>query len=195
MRKVEEVLPVTIGESLDDDMSMSADEIKTSEKCIGDLYHQIMAETIVFSFLQHKQNFRKLKNYLIPGIGIISQTLIIFMYDCESDVLLSSCLMPFFNKAGIIPSSVMVLWLVLNYKPFGTGLIDEIKEFLSNIHRLLGEEKLEQYKTKVCRPFRKSFIEQSFGHSSFVHEDPKRKLESYPEDQYPIKKLFKNNKK
>ncbi|XP_060603219.1 uncharacterized protein LOC132756229 [Ruditapes philippinarum] len=184
--KNEELLPVFIGESIDDEI------LETDENIVDNSLDQIMAEAIVFSFFQRKQYFGRLKHNLIPSIGIISGRLIVFMYDCENDVLLGSSVMPLLNQGGIAVSSVISLWLVLNYKLFGTGLIDELKRYQANVHRLLGDEKLEEYRTKVSMPFNNTFCQDiSYDPTSFFNEDPKRKLNSYPEDQYPVKKLLK----
>ncbi|XP_060602395.1 uncharacterized protein LOC132755535 [Ruditapes philippinarum] len=155
MSKNKQELPVFIGEPTEDDISGSSVEVKSSEKLVSDLCPQMIAETIVFLFLQNKQNAGKLRNNLIPGIGIINEKLIVFMYDCENDVLLGSRAMDLFEDEDVYIRIILVLWLVLNYKLFGTGLIDEIKNYKANFHSLLGNENLERYKTEVAMPFHK----------------------------------------
>ncbi|XP_060559285.1 uncharacterized protein LOC132719526 [Ruditapes philippinarum] len=146
-------LPVFIVESFDDDDDVSVSSANSYDNHKDNSWAQSIAETIVFSFLQRKQNFGNLQNYLIPGIGISSEKIVVFMYDCENDVLLASVGMDLFDKGDVHMRTIIFLWLVLNYKLFCSGVIDDFKSYRANFHRLVGDEKLEQYKTEVSFPF------------------------------------------
>lgn len=83
---------------------------------------QIMAQCIVFSFLQKKLH-PDYVNHLIPSIGIARDRLVVFFYDCDNDVLLESSEMPFItSQGGLVKSTFLALWLVLNFKYFCSGI-------------------------------------------------------------------------
>lgn len=83
---------------------------------------QIMAQCIVFSFLQKKLH-PDYVNHLIPSIGIARDRLVVFYYDCDNDVLLESSEMPFImSQGGLVKSTFLALWLVLNFKYFCSGI-------------------------------------------------------------------------
>ncbi|KAK3102375.1 hypothetical protein FSP39_010905 [Pinctada imbricata] len=100
---------------------------------------QMIAETIVFSFLQKRLHPER-DNFLTPCIGVgFSEflgvgfsELFIMLYDSEHDVLLESCKIPLSsptqpNKFNM--TAVLLSWLVVNYKFLCTGLTDEMKAF------------------------------------------------------------------
>jgi hypothetical protein len=107
------------------------------------------------------------------------------MYDCENDVLLGSRAMDLFEDEDFYVRIIIVLWLVLNYKLFGTGLIDEFKNYKANFHSLLGNENLERYKTEVAMPFHKKHSrKRTFDPNiSSIPRNLKRRLDSY---MYPV---------
>jgi hypothetical protein len=112
------------------------------------------------------------------------------MYDCEYDVLLGSQALALYEK-NIIVQHIMFLWLVLNYKLFSTGLIDDFKNYRANFHRLLGNDNLERYKSEVTMPFHKkhsqnrTFDPETYKTSQLL----RRKVDtsSYP---FKTKKLY-----
>ncbi|XP_021357355.1 uncharacterized protein LOC110452921 [Mizuhopecten yessoensis] len=55
--------------------------------------HEIMAKTIVFSYLQ-KYRHPESDNFLCPCIGVTFTDLIIFFYDSEHDILLERSVVP-----------------------------------------------------------------------------------------------------
>lgn len=59
---------------------------------------QLMAQAIVFSFLQNKKNKGILKTFLVPAIGICGKKLVIHLYDCLEDVLLEIFPLPWWLK-------------------------------------------------------------------------------------------------
>ena len=112
----------------DVDESLSAFEVKDNSDLINDR-SQIIAETIVFAFLQKKNN-PAFENYLIPTVGISKKDVLFHFYDPEHDILLES---PPFSIFGYLSSelyypTVLALWFTLNYKTFCTGITRGMKE-------------------------------------------------------------------
>jgi hypothetical protein len=181
----EDRLPVFIAESPDNDVSMSDIEERSCEISPADAYAQMIAETFVFSFLQHKQNSGKLRNSLIPSIGIIGEKFIVFMYDCENDVLLGSGVLSLFYKGSIDVRSVIFLWLVLNYRLFCSGLIDDFKSFKSEFHTLIGDEYLRRYRNEVTMPcHEKSSRKRAYDPS--ISRNPPAVRKRVNRAQYPV---------
>lgn len=139
-----------------DEISVSSDspaEVKRESDVSGE--QQVMAQTVVFSFLKHKQNIDKPSNFLVPGIGVCGEKLLLYMYDCEEDVLLEVCPVGIFSNGGpsiLDVNSVVVLWLLLNYRIFGNCVPDEFKQYKSEFHQQLGDHFLDMYMNKVERP-------------------------------------------
>lgn len=50
--------------------------------------------------------------------------------------------------------TILVLWLVLNYKLFCDGVTEKYKKYSSDFHKILGPELLKMYQTEVFRPSR-----------------------------------------
>ncbi|XP_045166354.2 uncharacterized protein LOC123529858 isoform X1 [Mercenaria mercenaria] len=132
-----------------DDLSVSSMEMEASDFNFKD-FKQIVAQTIVFSFLQKKTCGNKLKNSLIPGIGMSKKKLIVVFYDAENDILLSTKPILLFGDKEIVYSALVFLWLTLNYKEFCTGIPDALKEFKASF---LPDPVLHQmYIERVERP-------------------------------------------
>lgn len=132
---------------------VSSVEIKDSEFFSAKNEEQLKAQTIVFSFLQKKFNRDKLKNCLVPGIGISSERLYIYFYDSEHDVLISSDykLDMFRRKRKLIDEVVVLLWLTLNYRYLCTGITEEMKGFRAVFFQKAGPL-LDAYRDNVDRP-------------------------------------------
>lgn len=114
-------------EILEEEEETCTFEIKYSDSLIHDR-QQIIAETIVFSFLQKKIN-PDLDHFLIPTIGTSKSDVLFYLYDSEHDILLESP--PFFlfeNKREISYVTVVALWLAVNHTILGTGITDYIKD-------------------------------------------------------------------
>ena len=135
-------LPITIQSSGDDDNdidgsfhSVSSVEEKGTNKISQQDGSQILAQTIVFSCLQQKES--KLKNYLVPGIEISSRCAFICFYDSVNDVLLTTekdvMLFQFHEsddpQHSLVVKAIVLLWLTLNYRLFGTGLGEAMKTY------------------------------------------------------------------
>ena len=131
-----------------------------------------------------------MNNYLIPGIGINNDKLIVFMYDCVNDFLLGTHSLDLFEEGDVYVSVIIVLWLVLNYRLFCSGLIEDFKSYKANFRRLLGDDYLKHYEKEVCMPFHKKYSRRRVFDPtiSSLPRNPKRKLESYPE--VSLKKVY-----
>ena len=108
--------------------SLSSFEVEDNSDLINDR-SQIIAETIVFAFLQKKNN-PAFENYLIPTIGISKKHILFYLYDPEHDILLES---PPFNifqsqSSRLSYPTVLALWFTVNYKMFCTGITRAMKE-------------------------------------------------------------------
>lgn len=95
---------------------------------------KIIAQTIVFSFLQKKAHPER-DTFLTPCIGIGSSELVVMFYDCEHDVLLESSSIPLFSDPSSLEFSytaILVSWLVVNYKFLCSGLPDHMTVYKSD---------------------------------------------------------------
>lgn len=78
---------------------------------------QAISQTIVFSFIQKKKN--TLANVFIPNILISRNEFRIIMYDAENDILICSEPLYIFTSSSLLSkSTVIILWMVLNYGLF-----------------------------------------------------------------------------
>ena len=151
---MENNLPVQLLKDPQDDLtegSVSSIEIKSKENFVD----QLLAQTIVFSFLQMKYNKLKLTHSLIPAIGISTQHLYINMYDCINDVFLKSDALEMFGDDKVLDHIVVLLWLTLNYRYFCTGIAEEMKDCKADFHERLGDM-ITVYSDKVQRPMKVS---------------------------------------
>ncbi|XP_053399593.1 uncharacterized protein LOC123559033 [Mercenaria mercenaria] len=143
-----EDLPVLVIHNEDEDQSVSTTD---DEDFMQKDLHQLIAQTIVFSFLQRKMNRGNFKNSLVPGIGIAGSRMVFYFYDSENDVLLASKPMELFEGNTFMTSPVLFLWLTLNYRIFGTGLTDKMKTYKAEFFKRV-DERLEMYTHNVERP-------------------------------------------
>ncbi|XP_045173951.2 uncharacterized protein LOC123535373 [Mercenaria mercenaria] len=113
-------------------------------------YKRVIAQTIVFSFLQKKMHGNKLKNCLIPGVGISQKKIIVYFYDSENDILLSTKPLQLFRDDEIASSTLVFLWLTLNYRQFCSGIPGALKRYKAGF---LDNPVLRQmYNGEVARP-------------------------------------------
>ena len=131
--------------------SASSVEIKTKDdfKFSHKNEYQLMAQTIVFSFIQEKYNRNKLRNFLVPGIGIDAKSLLFYFYDCENDLLMGTPCLETFSRLPDEPlpvEHVVFLWLTLNYRYFCSGA----QEFMKNYQA--GFKHAEKYRKEVQMP-------------------------------------------
>ena len=113
-----------------DSEDRDTDEIKDTTSDMSDNDRaQILAETIVFSFIQKKNPV--LDNYLIPTVAISKKDVLFHFYDSEHDILLESppfCIKSFDDDGELYYPTILALWLTLNYKTFCTGITKGMKE-------------------------------------------------------------------
>lgn len=134
--------------------SDSTTEVKTDAKFIVAGEQQVMAQTIVFSFLKHKEN-DKLSNFLVPGIGLCAEKFILYMYDCIEGVLLGALPFDIFAECGpcvLNVQAVVILWLLLNYNVFGNCVPDNLSQYKSEFREKVDNEFVDMYMHKIERP-------------------------------------------
>ena len=153
---LENNLPVQIFNTteLDDqpERSLSSSETKSSDALSESDESQLIAQTIVFSFLQHKYNKSELKNALVPAIGISTSRVYVNLYDCENDVFLSSEKnLKILSGRKLYDEIVVLLWLVLNYRDLCTGITEEMKSFKADFHRRV-DDLLCEYRDNAKMP-------------------------------------------
>ena len=143
-----------IVESLEDEQECSDGKAQMKNRSCSDLSRnaQLVAETIVFSFLQKKRHPER-SNFLTPCIGIAKSCLVILLYDSEHDVLLESSLIPFMsatcsNKFSV--DAILVTWLALNYKYLCTGLTEEMLPCKANFFEQ-AKKSLDVYKNNLTK--------------------------------------------
>ncbi|XP_069126609.1 uncharacterized protein [Argopecten irradians] len=101
-------------------------EVKKGGKCLQK-NPQLIAETIVFSFLQ-KQKHPESNHYMFPCIGILDTEMVFYFYDSEHDVLLESNRISLLTPdSNISIVAVVSAWLVVNYRFLCSGLADILK--------------------------------------------------------------------
>lgn len=106
----------------DSDVSPDGRTKQTAERAVN----QSVAETIVFAMIQ-KACHPNFENHLIPNIVIDSHGghFRILMYDAKKDIFLCSVLVPIFNGSRLHTTSVIILWMVLHYRIFCSGIQDD----------------------------------------------------------------------
>lgn len=118
---------------------------------------------------------------MIPSIGISKDKIVVYFYDCINDVLLESSEMPFLTAQGaLVKSTIVALWLVLNFKYFCSGITKGMKEsgFKSGFVQIV-QEKLKYYDevTSPCEP-RDTMEEEPWTWGPPPeHDEPAEKLE------------------
>lgn len=147
---------VTSIASTDSDLPVHGDCSSLEENATADIMascrEQIRAQTIVFSFWQQKVH-PELDSFLIPNIAISKEKIAFCFYDSENDMLLETPLFDLFANSFLNIPSVVVLWLVLNFKFFCSGLSEEIKNtgFKADFFKILGAN-VEKYKHDISAP-------------------------------------------
>ena len=182
-----ENLPVQVFKSaMQDDpseSSVSSIEVKSSTHFSDIDESQLIAQTIVFSFLQHKYNKAELENFLVPAIGISTSHIYVNLYDCENDVFLTSeKKLQFLAGGELFPEKVVLLWLALNYRDFCTGITEEMKSFKAGFHRRVDEDMLCEYQDNVKRPFHLSTKKRD--NSALEAGRGKKVKRSFPKNEY-----------
>ena len=149
--------------------SVSSVELKGTETFGKDVYSQIRAQSIVFSFYQQKHNLEKMRTCLVPVIGISNEKLYYSFYDSEHDVMLVSGLLSMWQVERIVTYNMVFLWMVLNYRLFCSGVTDEMKSYPSGFFRLVGPF-LKVYKSEVTMPAHRQHTENSTPQDWTIYE-------------------------
>ncbi|XP_069124167.1 uncharacterized protein [Argopecten irradians] len=110
---------------------------------------QIIAETVVFSFLQ-KQYHPENSHFLCPCIGVTRTALVFYFYDSEYDILLESSRIPLLDsETDINLLAIITSWLVVNYKYLSSGLPETLQNSESAGFFCHAEEKIEKYRNHL----------------------------------------------
>ena len=110
----------------DQDGGLSSFEVNEHSDLLG-VSTQIIAETIVFAFLQKQKN-PAFENFLIPTVGLSRKNIVFYLYDPDHDFLLESPQFEIFHNKKLSYPAVLALWLILNYKIFCTGITEAMRE-------------------------------------------------------------------
>ncbi|XP_045196059.2 uncharacterized protein LOC123551294 [Mercenaria mercenaria] len=143
----------------DDAVSVTSDsslEIKKGENFTTESVSQVVAQTVMCSFVQQRKNPTQ-PCALVPGIGICSEKLIVYLYDCVEDILLTTGPLDLYAQMGLFglnPRAIIILWLILNHKLFSNKTPERYKGYMANFHHVLGPVQLEAYKNESEQPFR-----------------------------------------
>ncbi|XP_060554711.1 uncharacterized protein LOC132715679 isoform X2 [Ruditapes philippinarum] len=123
-------VPITVAEEEDEEIcegNKSSFEVKLSHEFPAKYRDQLIAQTIVFSFLEKKEK-TTYENYLIPSIGIAKDQFVIFLYDSEHDILLESKVIKLWAPTGrLYQSALLALWLGINYSLTCSGVTEHMK--------------------------------------------------------------------
>lgn len=146
-------------ESVDEDKTGNSGGKSAETKAATEILSkngQIIAETIVFSFLQ-RQTHPEWSSFLTPCVAVGGLNILVMFYDCEHDVLLESSMIPLFETTEtseetprrINMAAILVSWLIVNYKYFCSGLTKDMKvtykaEFFSQMR-----DKVDIYEKKM----------------------------------------------
>ncbi|XP_033748569.1 uncharacterized protein LOC117333394 [Pecten maximus] len=126
-----------------------------SSTCSLENSDQLIAQTVVFSFLQ-KQIHPLNEHFLLPCFGVAGTGIVIYFYDSEHDVLLKSSRIPFLKSTKsdlhmkVNLTAILASWLAVNYKHLSSGLPESLKsedkkaDFFSQV-----TEKIEIYRNKL----------------------------------------------
>ncbi|XP_053375464.1 uncharacterized protein LOC123535189 [Mercenaria mercenaria] len=134
------------------EQELFAEGISTFELKMGNLEvgrHQLIAETIVFS---HAQNSLGYKLGLVPTIALSKDRVKVFMYDPNKDLLYESVELPLFDDRNLSVSTVVALWLAINYIHFEAHVPASHTEFgyTANFRKALHDDKkMEIYRNKI----------------------------------------------
>ena len=117
---------LSTAEDTETESSVSSVEIKVDNALAVEM--QLTAQSIVFSFLQKKDNKDKMISSLVPAISITLQNYQLMCYDSEEDILMSTIAdsedTELFDdtKKSLKYTSVVVLWMALNYRHLCSGV-------------------------------------------------------------------------
>ncbi|XP_060563593.1 uncharacterized protein LOC132722980, partial [Ruditapes philippinarum] len=122
---------------------------------MGAYRDEIRAGAIVYSFLMRKKH-PELDNFLIPTVVMSKTHIAVVFYDCENDILLETPLLSLFQQGNDVilsKSTILILWLALNFKYCCSGVPDGIIDtgYKANFFKHTGSV-LESYREDVIAP-------------------------------------------
>ena len=161
--------------SIDKSPGRSSIEVKVKQN----VENQLTAQTVCFSFLQ-SQRHPEYTNTLVPCIGISCQEVMIYMYDSVKDRFIQAVVLNLFDEkykqdstsaedeitstdnestpaqgiveAKVCMSTVIALWLALNYKLF-SSFSRPVSDFVQTLPPAdffkVAKDKLDVYKTDL----------------------------------------------
>ena len=166
--------------------SASSTETNSSNHFSDSHQSQLIAPTIVYSFLQHKYNESELKNFLVPTIGICHPHVYVNLYDCENDIFLASeKTWKILSGRKMYDEIIVLLWLVLNYKYFCSGIYEEMRDCKADFHRRV-DDLLCEYRDNVKMPIHVSTRKRDNSELDSVHGRKGKKLCNQIEYVYGI---------
>ena len=166
--------------STDKSPGKSSIEVKLDfDKVKKNIENQLTAQTVCFSFLQI-QRHPEYTNTLVPCIGISCKEVMIYMYDSVKDRFVQAVVLNLFDEkykkdsastedettsaddestpaqgiveANVCMSTVIALWLTLNYKLF-SSLSRPVSDFVQTLPPAdffkVAKDKLKVYKTDL----------------------------------------------
>lgn len=163
-------IPFAVVESLRDEWDLetvsvhsdSSVEVKNDENFTTESISQVTAQTIVYSFVQHKK-MPKSANSMVPGIGICSKKLIVNLYDCIEDILVTTGPVDLYAQLGgcsLNLRAVIILWLALNHGLFGNKTPEKYRSNTADFHHVLGPVQLKAYLNESEQPFKAELDEE-----------------------------------
>ena len=140
-------------ESTKDSPGRTQVEVKTQFKDTKHLQNQLTSQSVCFSFLQGHRHPEYI-NKLVPSIGISCSDVMIHMYDSVQDKLVQTVAFELFDetKLKLRISSVIALWLTLNYKvlsSFNSSIAAFVKTLPSANFFEVAQDKLHIYKKEL----------------------------------------------
>ena len=139
--------PVAILSVDADDTSVDSSSIEVKKGELKDSRAQLLAETIVFSYLK--------KTGLVPTVCMSADWCKIFMYDPEYDLLYESMDFNLFDRTGQLfeISSILFLWFIINYAEFCLGVKNSHEQvgYLSGFKKILPESVLSVYENDITK--------------------------------------------
>ena len=144
----------------DSESSVLPVEIKIDSALAAEM--QLTAQSIVFSFLQNKYNKDRMKSRLVPALSFTLKNYQIICYDSEKDILMSTVADSPYTKLfddtikSLNFSSVVVLWMTLNYRLLCSGVptkskIIKLPNVKAEFYEKVGDH-LKLYEEEVQRP-------------------------------------------
>ncbi|XP_052089997.1 uncharacterized protein LOC127726615 [Mytilus californianus] len=141
-----ESVGVVVATSDDEDETYDINSSTNRKEDVIGSEDQAVAQTIVFSFIQRKKHPTLCS--LIPNILISSTYFRIIMYDSVHDILLCTAPISLFatnEKKKLIPTSVVILWMVLHHRQFCEGIKTDTIDDLDNIKLHFKEQANDKY--------------------------------------------------